>query len=86
MAETLVELQAQLTSVNTAITKLRSGEQVLEFEIGSGQSKRRYQFSGVSLQNLRAEKARIIAAIDLLTASEIRFRETSRMATTWRKI
>jgi len=84
--ETLAELQTQLLLVNTAIQKLIAGDTLVEFEVGSGSSARRYKKGEVNLTMLNTEKARILSGIQSLTASEPTYRTSSHMQTVYRKI
>lgn len=83
--ETLEELNAQLLIVNAAIAKLYNGETLTLLELGTGESRRKYQFAEVSIENLQREKSRILKAIEALSNTEVGFRGSSRMQTAWRK-
>lgn len=83
--ETLEELNTQLLLVNTAIQRLIGGENITEFNIGSGSSSRKYTFSEVNLDNLNSEKSTILRKIDNLSGTEVTFRESSFMQTVYKK-
>jgi hypothetical protein len=85
MAESLIDLQAQLTAVNAEITRIISGGQLTELQVGIGPAANKYKFTGVSLADLRIEKARLLTAIAGLSSEIVMFRSSSRMSTTHRK-
>lgn len=85
MAETLASLQAQKLKVDSAISQLINGEKILEFEIGSGATRRKYKYGEVSIEALQTERARLIADIAMQTGETQTFRTTSVMRSAWSK-
>lgn len=83
---TLAELNADLITVNTAISEMIAGGRITRFRIGSGTSIREYQFSEVTIEFLKSERDRILKEIETLSATEMQFRRSSRMQTTFSKL
>ena len=54
MSRAIAEIQAELTLVNKAYAKLLAGEQEVELEVREGGFSRRYKFTAVTLDQLRA--------------------------------
>jgi hypothetical protein len=59
MAQTLAELQAELTTVVSAISSIISGKRLTHLEIGTGFSKRVYKYQEITLDFLQAERLRL---------------------------
>ena len=71
---TLAELQADLTKVNNAITKLLNNEFVKELQIGSGSTIRRYQYADISLDSLKALREELMQKIAAYSTEIPKFR------------
>lgn len=86
MAETVNELNTQLNTVNTAITKLLNSEQLTRLEVGTGINRTVYQFSEINLDNLTNLKDEILKKLAALNSEETKFRRSSAMRTAWSKL
>lgn len=54
MSRSTAEIQAELTLVNDAYARLLAGEQEVELEVREGGFTRRYKYTAVTLDQLRA--------------------------------
>jgi hypothetical protein len=66
---TLAELQTQLTTVNTAISNLIAGKQILELVVGNGSFSRRYRYGEVTLVALKQHRDEILQQIQSIELS-----------------
>lgn len=85
MSETLSDLQIQLANVNNAIASLVKGEQLVLLEIGSGGTRRKYQYTPLDLDKLESLRSRLLADIGNLDNSTPVFRSAAAHLTRWSK-
>ncbi len=64
---TLAEAEAQLVTVNAAISQLISGKTVTELHVGSGAFQRFYKYQEISLESLIALRNELLATIAVLS-------------------
>jgi len=63
---TLDEAYTQLNTVNAAIEALIAGKRLKQLRIGSGSFSRLYDFTEITLENLKAHRNEILDIIDIL--------------------
>lgn len=63
---TLVELQADLATVNAAIQQIIQGKRVTQLLVGSGTFRRQYTYQEISLDMLKGLRDELLAQINIL--------------------
>jgi len=71
MARTLVDVEAELVTVNAAIQQLMQGKRVTQLEVGSGNFRRRYNYQEISMDSLKALRDELIAERDSLSITPV---------------
>jgi hypothetical protein len=66
MARTIVEVQAELATVNAALQELISGRRLTQLRIGSGEFARLYQYQELTYENLKLEQQNLLDELSVL--------------------
>lgn len=86
MPRTILEVQAELTTVNAAIQELITGTRLTQLRVGSGDFARLYVNQEVSLENLQLIKQQLLQELAALENTDgITFRTNSNVRTVTRK-
>jgi hypothetical protein len=86
MPRTILEVQAELTTVSAAIQELITGTRLTQLRVGSGDFARLYTHQEVSLENLQEIKQQLLQELaDLENTDGIVFRTNSNVRTITRK-
>lgn len=70
MARTSQQIQAELSTINAALQELVSGTRLTRLQVGSGEFARIYEHQELSYENLKQEKAELVAELATLTPTE----------------
>jgi hypothetical protein len=68
MPRTLAEVQADLTTVNSALQELISGNRLTQLRIGSGDFARFYQYQEITFENLTLVKNELLQELAILNS------------------
>ena len=79
MARTEAVIQAELTTINSALQELISGTKITKLQVGSGEFVRTYNFEQITYENLKAEQQQLIAELNSILSTEqgLTFRKMS---------
>lgn len=76
MPRTLAEVQADLTTVNSALQELISGNRLTQLRLGSGDFARFYQYQEITFENLTLLKNELLQELAVLSdESPLKFRK-----------
>ena len=67
MARTILQVQADIDTINAALQELISGTRLTRLQLGSGEFAKTYEHQEISYENLKAERAELMAELDSLT-------------------
>ena len=83
MARTIAEVQADLTTVNSALQNLISGKRITLLRLGSGDFARQYQYQEITYEVLKAEQNELTQELAALqSVSQLQFRTMSNVPLT----
>jgi hypothetical protein len=68
---TLAEAQAQLTTVQAALSSIIAGNRLNRLEVGSGAFKRVYQYQEITVDELKKLQQELLAIIDSLSPTTL---------------
>lgn len=86
MPRTILEVQAELTTVSAAIQELITGTRLTQLRVGSGDFARLYTHQEVSLENLQEIRQQLLQELAALENTDgIVFRTNSNVRTITRK-
>jgi hypothetical protein len=78
MPRTILEVQAELNTVNSAIQQLIAGTRLTELRVGSGDFARLYRYQELSLDNLQAIRDELLQELAALNQEDgLKFRKMS---------
>jgi hypothetical protein len=78
MPRTILEIQAELTTVSAAIQDLIAGRRLTELRVGSGDFARLYRYQEITLDNLQAIRDELIQELAVLNQENgLQFRKMS---------
>lgn len=78
MPRTILEVQAELNTVNSAIQQLIAGTRLTELRVGSGDFARLYRYQEISLDNLQAIRDELLQELANLNQEDgLQFRKMS---------
>jgi hypothetical protein len=80
MARTVIQVQADLTTVNSALQDLIAGKRLTQLRLGSGDFQRHYNYQEITYDVLKAEQADLTQELAALQSTpQMQFRTMSNL-------